>query len=75
MTENAHRLNRNHAAALTALTVVIVLVLASPFGWDYLLPQLGDVFVTAWQTITAGALWVWNNSLVPVFQFLGSIFA
>lgn len=75
MTENTRRLNRNHAATLTALTVVIVLVLASPLGWNYLLPQIGDVLVTGWQTINAGTLWLRDNTLVPVFQLLGSIFA
>jgi hypothetical protein len=75
MTETPHTATRTPAIALTALAVVIMLTLASPLGWNYLIPQLATVPATTWQTLTAGASWAWNNAVAPVLAFLGSVLA
>jgi hypothetical protein len=75
MTETPTTTSRTPAIALTTLAVVIVLTLASPLGWNYLLPQLATVPAAAWQTLAAGALWAWDNAIAPVLGLLGSVLA
>lgn len=76
MTENPQpTASRTNAIALTVLGVVAVLFLASPLTWDYLLPQVGTVFATAWAQLGVMASWVWFDVFMPVFTFLGNLFA
>jgi len=75
MTKNARASHEAQTVALAALAVVIVLTLASPFGWDYLIPQIWDSVIDGLGIFGDGFVWLWHNSIKPVPVFLGSLFA
>lgn len=73
MPETRSRINPNHAAALTGLAVVVLLVAIWPLGWHYLIPQVAESFLVGIGNIAATAEWLWQNLVVPVFSPVGTV--
>lgn len=57
--------------ALVVLLVVVGLLLASPIGWLYLLPALGDVFTAVWTFLTTAWTAILDGVLTAVDGLMG----
>lgn len=71
MTESRATRTDQPTVALAVLLVVVGLVLASPIGWFYVLPALGDVFTAVWAFLTAACTAALDGVLTTVDGLTG----